>query len=207
MAVFNAPNKLPNHVWRLGRAKGWECTLPETNSHFAPENGWLEYFLVSFWGPGLFSGALAVTLVSGDCFRAFAGCAWCEMALSRLLLMALDLCLGLRNGKGHFLLTQVFRNGGFFAAFQWISDYHSRCLEVRLSCRSCRWSHVSSWFSPWEVIPIWPPWWLNRQNASTLLVLLINKSKLNAHKDGTLRSIKPATINSNQTTSIINHQS
>ena len=25
-------------------------TLPETNM-FAPENGWLEYFLVSFWGP------------------------------------------------------------------------------------------------------------------------------------------------------------
>ena len=24
--------------------------LPETNSKFAPENGWLEYFFVSFWG-------------------------------------------------------------------------------------------------------------------------------------------------------------
>ena len=76
MAVFNAPNKLPNHVWRLGRdgpwlferqsgrAKGWECTLPETNSHFAPENGWLEYdrFLL---GPGLFSGA--------NCYVSFRG--------------------------------------------------------------------------------------------------------------------------------------
>ena len=27
-----------------------EGTLPETNSEFTPENGWLEYFLVSFWG-------------------------------------------------------------------------------------------------------------------------------------------------------------
>ncbi len=26
-------------------------SLPETNSNFAPENGWLEDFLVSFWGP------------------------------------------------------------------------------------------------------------------------------------------------------------
>ena len=31
-------------------------TLPETNSKFAPENGWLEYFLLSFLD-GLFSGA------------------------------------------------------------------------------------------------------------------------------------------------------
>ena len=32
-------------------------TLPETNSKFAPENGWLEYYIVSFWGNlGLFSG-------------------------------------------------------------------------------------------------------------------------------------------------------
>ena len=29
-------------------------TLPETNSQFAPANGWLEYFLVSFWGPAYF---------------------------------------------------------------------------------------------------------------------------------------------------------
>ena len=27
-----------------------EATLPETNSLLAPENGWLEYFLLSFWG-------------------------------------------------------------------------------------------------------------------------------------------------------------
>ena len=26
-------------------------TLPETNSHLAPENGWLEDDLASFWGP------------------------------------------------------------------------------------------------------------------------------------------------------------
>ena len=34
-------------------------STPETNI-FAPENGWLEYFLVSFWD-GLFSGAFAVS--------------------------------------------------------------------------------------------------------------------------------------------------
>jgi len=32
-------------------------TLPETN--IAPENGWLEYYIVSFW-EGLFSGAMLV---------------------------------------------------------------------------------------------------------------------------------------------------
>ncbi len=32
-------------------------TLPETN--IAPENGWLEYFLVSFWD-GLSAGAMLV---------------------------------------------------------------------------------------------------------------------------------------------------
>ncbi len=31
--------------------------LPETN--IAPENGWLEYYIVSFWD-GLFSGAMLV---------------------------------------------------------------------------------------------------------------------------------------------------
>ena len=36
-----------------------KIALPETNSKFAPENGWLEYFLVSFWD-GLFSGAMLV---------------------------------------------------------------------------------------------------------------------------------------------------
>ena len=41
-------------------------TLPETNI-FAPENGWLEYFLVSFWD-GLFSGAFAVSFLPGGGF-------------------------------------------------------------------------------------------------------------------------------------------
>ena len=36
-------------------------SLPETN--MTPENGWLEYFLVSFWGPAYFQGLLL--LVSG----------------------------------------------------------------------------------------------------------------------------------------------
>ena len=42
-------------------------TLPETNSEFTPENGWLEddRFLLGF---GLFSGALAVSLRE---------CNWC----------------------------------------------------------------------------------------------------------------------------------
>ena len=43
-------------------------TLPETNSKFAPENGWLEYVgirvLVSF-GDGLFAGAFAVSFREG----------------------------------------------------------------------------------------------------------------------------------------------
>ena len=38
-------------------------TLPETNSKFAPENGCLEYFLVSFWISAYFQGLLL--LVSG----------------------------------------------------------------------------------------------------------------------------------------------
>ncbi len=32
------------------------ASLPETNI-FAPENGYLEYFLLSYWGFGLFAGA------------------------------------------------------------------------------------------------------------------------------------------------------
>ena len=42
-------------------------TLPETNSKFALENGWLEYdrFLL---GPGPISGALAVSFSEGMCF-------------------------------------------------------------------------------------------------------------------------------------------
>ena len=31
-------------------------TLPQTNSKFTPENGWLEYFLVSFWQEAYFQG-------------------------------------------------------------------------------------------------------------------------------------------------------
>lgn len=30
--------------------------LPETNSKFVPDNGWLEYYIISFWD-GLYSGA------------------------------------------------------------------------------------------------------------------------------------------------------
>ena len=36
-------------------------TLPETNSKFAPENGRLEYELVSFWDTHGYSGAIAVS--------------------------------------------------------------------------------------------------------------------------------------------------
>ena len=35
-----------------------ESTLPETN--IAPKNGWLEYYIVSFWD-GPFSGAVLVS--------------------------------------------------------------------------------------------------------------------------------------------------
>ena len=37
-----------------------KCTLPETNSEFSPENGWScnTNSFVSFWVPGLFSGAI-----------------------------------------------------------------------------------------------------------------------------------------------------
>ncbi len=40
---------------------------PPWNKQFAPENGWLEYYLLSYWG-GLFSGA---TLVSGGVNQSF----------------------------------------------------------------------------------------------------------------------------------------
>ena len=56
---------LKNHQ---SSAAGWKvreiCTLPETNSEFTPENGWLEYdcFLL---GPGL------LLLVSGSVFGTF----------------------------------------------------------------------------------------------------------------------------------------
>ncbi len=46
--------------WWLKYPKhSWVYTLPETNI-FAPEDGWLEDFLVSFWD-GLFSGAMLVS--------------------------------------------------------------------------------------------------------------------------------------------------
>ena len=37
-------------------------TLPETDSKFAPENGRLEYFLVSFWDGGYSQGRLLLFL-------------------------------------------------------------------------------------------------------------------------------------------------
>ena len=44
----------------------------ETNSKFAPENGWLEYDPASFWGKfGLFSGAFAVSFREGIGFKMF----------------------------------------------------------------------------------------------------------------------------------------
>ncbi len=49
----------PNHLNFMAEINGG--TLPETNI-FAPETGWLEYFLVSFWEFALFSGGkLAVS--------------------------------------------------------------------------------------------------------------------------------------------------
>ena len=36
-------------------------TLPETNSEFAPKNGWLEYVLVSFWQKAYFQGDMLVS--------------------------------------------------------------------------------------------------------------------------------------------------
>jgi len=35
-------------------------TLPETSSRFAPENGWLEGYIVSFWEGLFFRGELLV---------------------------------------------------------------------------------------------------------------------------------------------------
>ena len=54
------------------KASPEKMTLPETNSKFAPENGWLEYwgFLLGF---GLFAGA-NLLLVLGRCtWRIIAG--------------------------------------------------------------------------------------------------------------------------------------
>ena len=56
--AFGLPIRIPKHPQYHG------YTLAETNSKFAPENGWLEYdpFLLGF---GLFSGALAVSFREG----------------------------------------------------------------------------------------------------------------------------------------------
>ena len=54
----------PLKKWKKEYISSTTTTLPETNM-LAPENGWLEYFLVSFWGPGLSSGALAVSFREG----------------------------------------------------------------------------------------------------------------------------------------------
>ena len=42
---------------------GFSTTLPETNSKFAPKNGWLEDDPASFWGPAYFQ--VRLLLVSG----------------------------------------------------------------------------------------------------------------------------------------------
>ena len=42
-------------------------TLPETNSEFAPENGWLEYDPFLLGKNGLFSGAFAVSFRESVC--------------------------------------------------------------------------------------------------------------------------------------------
>ncbi len=67
---FDETSRWFSNIDSTGREKSptekpQKTTLPETNSKFAPENGWLEYFLVSFWGVGLpiFRGKLAVSLL------------------------------------------------------------------------------------------------------------------------------------------------
>ena len=60
-------------------------TLPETNI-LAPENGWLQKKIVSFWET-LFSGAFAVSFREGSFFF-FGGGAW--MNESSLSLMVKD---------------------------------------------------------------------------------------------------------------------
>ena len=41
----------------MGFMNGEGHSVPKTNSKFAPENGWLEDYVVSFWGVlGLCSG-------------------------------------------------------------------------------------------------------------------------------------------------------
>ena len=44
-------------VVMMGFMNGEGHSVPKTNRKFAPENGWLEDYVVSFWGVlGLFSG-------------------------------------------------------------------------------------------------------------------------------------------------------
>ncbi len=60
------PTKKKGQTSAIGiwKTLGKEDTLPETNSHFAPENGWFQYdrFLL---GLNLFSGAFAVSFREG----------------------------------------------------------------------------------------------------------------------------------------------
>ena len=66
--LINPKHRAPNH-WLIP-SQEYICiqyTLPETTI-FAPKNGWLEYYIVSFWGQkALFSGAnlLAVSFKEG----------------------------------------------------------------------------------------------------------------------------------------------
>ncbi len=41
---------------KITKIEDLEITLPETNSIFAPENGWLEYDPASYWGGFFFQG-------------------------------------------------------------------------------------------------------------------------------------------------------
>ena len=169
------PTSCPTMCGVLGGPRaGSVPSLKLTASLHLKMDGWKT--IVSFWGPGLFSGA--------NCYVSFRGlfpciCMVCMVCMVRngrkaTSLNGLGFVYGTSKWQRAFFThkrqkkpvsfgkTQVFRNGGFFAAFQWISDYHSRCLELRLSCRytEAKWFHG---FHPWEVIPIWPPWWLNHQ--------------------------------------------
>ena len=60
-------------------------TLPETNSEFSPENGWLEYFLVSFWGAAYFQGAFAVSFREGMCTHQRVLGTWMSQEVSKRL--------------------------------------------------------------------------------------------------------------------------
>ena len=43
--------KKPGVAFLRVAEKPEEVPIPKTKSEFTPENGWLEYFLLSFWGP------------------------------------------------------------------------------------------------------------------------------------------------------------